>query len=473
MKKVISFQMTTNSLNMVINCIYANKLFPDWIVRIHYDNNVHNTMLNWLSKFKNVELMQMSDNTFWKLMPAFDNDVNIMFSWDVNTWLKPTDKTMIDEWLNNDKDFYMTNNSYGTRNQILKKMNIEQKMIQYLSKNNDISDDIKFLKEIVYDDIISAAFVHNINNSPLITSCDIDGMTLTSKITYKFYNYLINLKNQMGIHDKIIGLPEKKVISYSLYGANKKYTINSIINCLLAPHIYPDWICRFYVDETVPSNIVKLLETFKYVEIIKMPIHEGSEAMLWRFLPASDPDVLVMISRDADSWISTREVVCVTQWLNSDYNFHIIRDHCYHSQKIMGGMWGCIHGTIPRMTEMVNEYSKAQTYDQGFLAEQIYPLIKNDCITHYGDPQYNNKNERTYGYFDDNCQPIPNYVEIDKYLSNLSFVEAHKINQFYCCHCKQQHRTFIGAILENIPDKAKILVKRYANRHKISINVYK
>src|SRR5713101_1171136 len=173
----------------------------------------------------------------------------------------------------------------------------------------------------------------------------------------------------------------KKIVSYSLYKDRPKDVINAIINCLLLPKIYPDWIGRFYIDDTIPACIEKLLRTFEHIEVIVMPRHRGSEAMLWRFLPASEYDT-VMISRDADSWVSVREKVCVDQWLGSNKNFHIIRDHCYHSQKIMGGVWGVRNYILPKMKEMVEEYSKDNTYDQGFLADKIYPNITHDLMVH-------------------------------------------------------------------------------------------
>lgn len=260
----------------------------------------------------------------------------------------------------------------------------------------------------------------------------------------------------------------KKVVSYSLYNARPKDTINAVINCILIPKFYPGWIARFYIDDTIPPAIESLIRTFEHVEIITMPRHRGSEAMLWRFLPASDPDVSVMISRDADSWVSTREAVCVDQWLKSDKNFHIIRDHCYHSQKVMGGMWGQRNHILPKMKEMVDEFSQNNTYDQGFLAEKIYPFITHDLFVHYGNPQYTFHGERTEGYFNDGGTPIPDYIEWDP-IPGISFYEAHRINAFFCCHCKGTHRTFVGGILEHIPPEAMNVVINYANEKNVSL----
>ena len=53
--------------------------------------------------------------------------------------------------------------------------------------------------------------------------------------------------------------------------------------------------------------------------------------MIWRFLPVLDPSVSVMVSRDLDSRISSREQAVVEEWLGqSNLPFHIIRDHPGH-----------------------------------------------------------------------------------------------------------------------------------------------
>lgn len=261
----------------------------------------------------------------------------------------------------------------------------------------------------------------------------------------------------------------KKIVSYSLYNNRPKDVINGIINCMLLPKIYPDWTGRFYVDDTIPSCIDKLLRTFEHIEVVEMPHHKGSEAMLWRFLPAAEHNT-AMISRDADSWVSVREKACVDQWLASDKNFHIIRDHCYHSQKVMGGMWGVRNHILPKMKEEVDSFSQNNTYDQGFLANVIYPNITHDLIVHYGHPQHDNTGKMVNGYFNDGGIPIPAYQEWDEPIPGLSFREANKLNAFHCAHCKKTHDVLIGGITEHIPPRALDVVRKYAQEKNIVLD---
>jgi hypothetical protein len=60
----------------------------------------------------------------------------------------------------------------------------------------------------------------------------------------------------------------------------------------------------------------------------------------WRFLPLGDPTVDVFLSRDLDSSLSVRESAAVAEWEDSNFTFHAMRDHPYHTVALMGGMWG-------------------------------------------------------------------------------------------------------------------------------------
>lgn len=262
-----------------------------------------------------------------------------------------------------------------------------------------------------------------------------------------------------------------KVISYSLYNKRQKDVLNAVINCMLAEKVYPGWICRFYIDNTIPPEIEKVLLTFSNVEIIKMEDHKGSEAMLWRFFPCSDDNVEVMISRDADSWLNEREKVCVDEWLTSDKSFHIIRDHCYHSQKMMGGMWGAKKGAASDMRDLAEKFMKDNTYDQGFLAEFIYPRAVHDSMIHTS-PQWNNQNEFLgSGYFNDGIMSIPTYEEKDEVIEGFSFREVNLLNSFHCSHCRKSHDLLIGGICEKIPSRSIDVLRNYFRLHDIKTDL--
>jgi hypothetical protein len=104
----------------------------------------------------------------------------------------------------------------------------------------------------------------------------------------------------------------------------------------------------------------------------------------WRFYAASDLDVDVIISRDTDSRLNVREKSAVDEWLASDKDFHIMRDHPYHNVPILAGMWGVRNGLLLDMAEDIAKYSKGDVWqvDQNFLRDCIYPKVKDDSVVH-------------------------------------------------------------------------------------------
>jgi hypothetical protein len=176
----------------------------------------------------------------------------------------------------------------------------------------------------------------------------------------------------------------KKIISFSLWGENPKYTIGAIRNVGLASILYPGWVCRFYVGKSVPSEIITILKNFKNTEIVEMDGEGNWSGMFWRFYPASEDDVDIIISRDCDSRLSLRERLAVKEWIDSDKGFHIMRDHPQHGTQILGGMWGVKKGVLPQMKEEINNFVKGEFWqvDQNFLTQIIYPKIKNNSIVH-------------------------------------------------------------------------------------------
>ena len=176
----------------------------------------------------------------------------------------------------------------------------------------------------------------------------------------------------------------KRIISYSLWGKDSRYTIGAIRNAELANEVYPGWVCRFHVGRDTPPMIVQKLSEFQNVEIIDRSEPCDWTGMFWRFEDAADPEVSVMLSRDTDSRLTYRERTAVDEWLVSGKGFHIMRDHEYHAVEILGGMWGTKRGIISNIKTLIDDYKKGDFWqvDQNFLKEKIYPLIKGNCLVH-------------------------------------------------------------------------------------------
>lgn len=177
----------------------------------------------------------------------------------------------------------------------------------------------------------------------------------------------------------------KNIVVYSLWGDHPMYWVGALRNIELVSKYFPGYICRFYIDR---NSKQELIDTIKgdNVEVLLVDSKDSFHGMFWRFWGAEDPEVDIFLSRDCDSKISEREVIAVNEWLNSDKDFHIMRDHPYHTVPILGGMWGCRGGIMREiglcnLIEVWNSYSE-KGMDQDFLEQIIYPLVKERSIEH-------------------------------------------------------------------------------------------
>ncbi len=175
-----------------------------------------------------------------------------------------------------------------------------------------------------------------------------------------------------------------KLISFCLWGDDPKYTEGAIRNAELAKEIYPGWSCRFYVGQSVSSIVKMRLEMNENTEVVTMPDWGDWRGMFWRFFPASEDNVEVVISRDTDCRLNIREREAVDEWLQSDKGFHIMRDHPFHGFPVLGGMWGAKHGCVPHMKRLIEEWDQQDAYgtDYDFFANVIMPLIQDDIMVH-------------------------------------------------------------------------------------------
>ena len=173
-----------------------------------------------------------------------------------------------------------------------------------------------------------------------------------------------------------------KIVSFSLWGDNPKYTIGAIRNAELVQELYSGWIGRFYCGQSVPSEIIEELNQIPNTEVVMMNEEGDWEGMFWRFFAADGEDVI--LSRDTDSRVSTREVDAVNEWLDSDKDFHIMRDHPSHGTQILGGMWGSRNGILKGISESIESYSKGNfiQVDQNFLREHIWQKVAHNTLSH-------------------------------------------------------------------------------------------
>lgn len=175
----------------------------------------------------------------------------------------------------------------------------------------------------------------------------------------------------------------ENIISYSLYGGGNIYHHGAIRNAQTIKYFFPEFVARFYVGDSIPSELCESLKSLS-AEVIRIHGPETSRAMLWRFLPAQE-NINIFLSRDCDCRFSEREVVAVREWMASKKTFHIMRDHPYHGVPILGGLWGCKGNSLAPWIRKIFDYKINDAnhgIDQDFLADIIYPHVKKDSYIH-------------------------------------------------------------------------------------------
>jgi len=168
-----------------------------------------------------------------------------------------------------------------------------------------------------------------------------------------------------------------KIISYSLWGNNPKYISGAHRNIELAQKYFPDWKVRLYLDINTPFN-----SESSNLEIVQRKSERFQDGCFWRF-EACDGDDIVIV-RDLDDRLSERHKFVVDEWLDSDKNLHIIRDHPNHVFPIMAGLWGSRNGLLKGITDAIEKWGDKDNYtcDQNFLQKILYSnyFIQNSLI---------------------------------------------------------------------------------------------
>ena len=189
----------------------------------------------------------------------------------------------------------------------------------------------------------------------------------------------------------------KNVVAYSLWGDIPMYWIGALKNIELVNKYLPGWFCRFYIDKNCHQDLINTIKGDN-VEVILMDsnvydytnisVRFNHSGLFWRFLPLLDNDVNILLSRDCDSRISQREVDAVNEWISSDKDFHIMRDHPYHQVPILAGMWGCRNKILKNINELLEFWSQYKNKgvfhaeDQDFLGQIVYPIVRNNSMEH-------------------------------------------------------------------------------------------
>ena len=181
-----------------------------------------------------------------------------------------------------------------------------------------------------------------------------------------------------------------KIISYTLYGNDIRYITPLILNAKNKNDYYPGWKIRVYHDDTVSKEVLIALSNnqVQLINVCQSEFHKYNFApKFWRFLPIFENDIEVLIIRDSDSIFTDREVSLVNKWLETDFDFHIIRDHQLHMSPILAGMFGIKQSFFKLFSNQLSKHkllvsSNLYNSDQIFLGDVIYNKVITNTLIH-------------------------------------------------------------------------------------------
>jgi hypothetical protein len=181
------------------------------------------------------------------------------------------------------------------------------------------------------------------------------------------------------------------VFSFCLYGPeHPTYYQGMIENIYLAGTYFPDWKVYVYVGSDVPEDFIQRMVACSNV-VIRRTEKLGASNMIERFYAIDEPDVDIMMVRDADSRIHWRDRWCIREFTKSNFVAHTIRDNIEHTAKMMGGLWGLRKSAGISVREAYASYHEdtslgwRHAHDQNFLADVIYPKVLSRMLVHYSN----------------------------------------------------------------------------------------
>ena len=252
-----------------------------------------------------------------------------------------------------------------------------------------------------------------------------------------------------------------------------------VANILIAQKLFPDWKLYVYYDKSLKTNIINFLLKSSNVVAKDMTNHwlSNCDKMMWRNLAIDDDSLDIVCIRDCDGWLSYREKVILEDWIKSDKDMHIIRDHCWHAGKIGGGLWGRKNSLKLNIEEKMKEYfAKNKTHkshsgeDQDFLTDNFYEKYRENTQVYIGKQHNQSGILLPYGYYaDENVKRINDMINYDEFIQDkskyeivegLSLVEVSKLNEFRCGRCNKQFHVFIGDMYNRLPKRVLNIVEQ-------------
>lgn len=182
------------------------------------------------------------------------------------------------------------------------------------------------------------------------------------------------------------------VFSFCLYGPeNPKYYRGLLENIFLIGKYFPTWKVYVYYGPDVEEPMLRQLEACSSV-VLRATNVLGAINMIHRFYAIDEPEVDLMMVRDADSRVHWKDRWAVREFARqSQFVAHTIRDNIEHTADMMGGLWGIRKSAGLNLHAEYSAYKEdpgkghRNGHDQNFLTDVIYPKVVYRMLVHYSN----------------------------------------------------------------------------------------
>jgi len=219
----------------------------------------------------------------------------------------------------------------------------------------------------------------------------------------------ISLENTTCSVDAFSRGAHQNIVSFTFFESSEEVPKNDQIrgyftgvreNLSLIKQIYPGYVMRLYYQASpeVKEKLCQIacsdpgLDLCPATAIPKLGNATKVYPLLWRFLPAIDPQVNIFLSRDLDSRVNEREAAAFNEFLESNAKIHIMRDHPAHEAVMLGGTWAAkVTDTRNRFRKSFSELFKNGLayidrfkggWDQVALHRYVWPWARKMALIH-------------------------------------------------------------------------------------------
>lgn len=228
------------------------------------------------------------------------------------------------------------------------------------------------------------------------------------------------------------------IFSFCIYGYGLKYYLGLIENIIVINKYYPEAHIHIYIGKNHDSEFIDNMKSNNYKNTVYIETGiEGAINTYYRYKSlvtyegeGGSCENNVFISRDSDSCINDRDMWCINDFLDEQYEkyyFQVIRDHYWHKSKLLAGLTCFVDDGSDRFIAVRNEFKKnfdiietnitnnINNYNYGcdeeILNNKIYPIIKDNLIVYTNVCAYAGENVKNINYENDNYNFVGNVIE--------------------------------------------------------------